>query len=89
MNAPRTHVAPKPGPAASAYRQLVMKGFDPREAANVVAVMAGIPIVGQPWTLREVNHLVFLRKLRSAGHWDTPDRAGRPGAVSDLLLQAG
>jgi hypothetical protein len=89
MNASRTHADPKPGPATSAYRQLVMKGLEPREAANIVAVMAGIPIVGQPWTLREVNHLVFLRKLRSAGHWDTPDRAGRPGAVSDLLLQAG
>ena len=69
MNAPQTHAGPKPGPAAAAYRQLVMKGLAPQEAANVVATIAGIPIVAQPWTLREVNHLVFLRTLRVGGRW--------------------
>ena len=76
MNGPRTRARSKPGPAASAYRQLVMKGLEPQEAANVVAVMAGIGIVAQPWTLREVNHLVFLRALRVGGSWGPLDGAG-------------
>jgi hypothetical protein len=50
----------RPSPR-SAYRLLVARGFASAEAGNLTEIMAGIPIVTEPWTAREVSHLVFLR----------------------------
>ncbi len=75
MNTIRTSIAP-PVAAGEAYRDLITRGLAPHEAANITAVLAGIPIVAQPWSLREVNHLVFLRTLRETGHWGRYDGAG-------------
>ena len=70
MNASAQTVGATPRPAA-AYRQLVMRGLRPGEAANITAVMRGIPIpIGAtPWTVREINHLLFLRAVREAGRF--------------------
>jgi hypothetical protein len=57
-------------PQAVAYRALVARGLAPEEAANVLAVLAGIPIVEHPWTLRQLSHLRFLLWLRRSGRWD-------------------
>jgi hypothetical protein len=43
-------------------------GFDAPEAANLTALTFGLEITRQPWTVREVTHLLFLRLLRRAGH---------------------
>jgi hypothetical protein len=51
----------------AAYRQLVARGLEPGEAANVAAYLAGIPIGDHAWMLDEVNHLIFLRELSVAG----------------------
>jgi hypothetical protein len=53
-------------------RELVRKGFDPNEAANLTAFLSGIPIVRQPWTIDEVSHLLFLRSLAQAGRLGGP-----------------
>ena len=63
--------------ARSAYRLLLARGFASGEAGNLTAMTAGIPIVTEPWTAREVGHLVFLRTLREAGTWG-PDDGARP-----------
>ena len=77
MNTIRTSMASRAADRkATTYRGLVARGLAPHEAANITAVLAGIPIVGQPWSLREVNHLVFLRTLRETGHWGRYDGAG-------------
>ena len=57
------------------YRGLVARGLAPEEAANVVAVLAGIPIVDQPWKLREVTHMRFLRWIREQGGFGPNDGA--------------
>jgi hypothetical protein len=62
----------------AAYRQLVARGLEPGEAANLTAYLAGIPLGDHAWTLREVNNLVFLRKLQVAGRFGPND-----GAESD------
>ena len=62
-------------PHAGTYHALVAGGLAPEEAANVVAFMAGIAIVDQPWTLREVSHLRFLRWLREQGGFGPNDGA--------------
>jgi hypothetical protein len=76
MNA-HARTAGTPTRPAVAYRQLVIQGLTPGEAANVTAVMRGIPIPIGPaaWTLREINHLLFLRAMRDAGRFASDDRA--------------
>ena len=71
MNAPAQPTGTTQRPA-TAYRQLMMRGLAPGDAANITAVMRGIPIGETPWTVREINHLLFLRAMREAGRFD-PD----------------
>jgi hypothetical protein len=49
------------------YRQLVARGWDPAEAANLTAHLIGLPIGHQPWRFKEVMHLIFLRELNRRG----------------------
>lgn len=55
------------------YRHLLMKGMAPDEAANLTAFMAGIPIADVHWTLRQVNQLLFLRRMQETGHFGNTD----------------
>jgi hypothetical protein len=72
MNAPANTVGTTPRPAA-AYRQLLMQGLAPDEAANITAVMRGLPVGKTPWTVREISHLLFLRAMRDAGRFGPDD----------------
>lgn len=67
---PRTGTA---RPAQSTYRQLVSKGLDPNEAANLTAFINGISVGTQPWTINEVSHLLFLRELNRVGLFGRTD----------------
>jgi len=75
MNA-QAHVSGTTQRPSMAYRQLVMRGLAPGEAANLTAVMRGIPLGETPWTVREINHLLFLRAMREAGRFDPDLRVG-------------
>jgi hypothetical protein len=61
-----------PGPAAT-YRQLVVRGFASNEAANLTAYLHRLPIAEQPWTLRQVNAVLFLQNLRMNGRFGAGD----------------
>jgi hypothetical protein len=67
----------RPISISATYRQLSQMGFDGPEAANLTAVRTGVGITPQPWAVRELTHLLFLRQLRRAGRqWvDADDRA--------------
>jgi hypothetical protein len=79
-----TSIAPEPisqpsTPATrSTYRNLLMKGLAPDEAANLTAFLCGLPVADQNWTLRQVNELLFLRELRRSGRFDQPIGPRRP-----------
>ena len=60
-------------PARSTYRQLVSRGLDPDEAANLTAFINGITVGEQPWTINEVSHLLFLRELNRVGRFGRTD----------------
>jgi len=62
---------------SSTYRHLRILGFDEREAGNLTACANGIAICSQPWTVRELTHLLFLREMNRVGHrWsNAEDRA--------------
>jgi len=83
---PSTSVTTNPGPTAaeqlvtrSTYRQLLMKGLAPDEAANLTAFLCGIPVADVHWSLRQVNLLLFLRELARSGRFGPADgEAPRP-----------
>jgi hypothetical protein len=56
-------------PTRATYRNLLMRGLAPDEAANLTAYLAGIAVGETHWTLRQVNQLLFLREMRRAGHF--------------------
>jgi hypothetical protein len=53
----------------STYRNLIIRGLAPDEAANLTAYLAGIGVGGSHWTLREINQLLFLRQMNRTGHF--------------------
>ncbi len=59
----------------AAYRELMTRGFEPREAANVTAVLAGLRIGPEPWTVNALSHLFFLRALREDSRFGPDDGA--------------
>ena len=71
-------VSPEPTaelPTRATYRNLIIRGLAPDEAANLTAWLAGIEVGAAHWTLRQVNELLFLREMHRAGHLtETPDR---------------
>lgn len=46
-----------------------MRGLEPEEAANITALMNGIPPTERSWKLNEVNRLLFLRELNRQGRF--------------------
>jgi hypothetical protein len=63
----------------STYRQLLMKGLAPDEAANLTAFLCGIPVADVHWSLVQVNQLLFLRELARTGRFGPADgEAPRP-----------
>jgi hypothetical protein len=58
------------------YRNLIIRGLAPDEAANLTAYLAGIGVGGSRWTLRQINQLLFLRQM---------NRTGQFAEVSDLV----
>lgn len=56
-------------PTRATYRNLLMRGLAPDEAANLTAYLAGIGTSGSHWTLRQINQLLFLRQMNRSGHF--------------------
>ena len=56
-------------PTRATYRNLIIRGLSPDEAANLTAWIAGIDVGETHWTLRQVNQLLFLREMYRSGHF--------------------
>jgi hypothetical protein len=57
----------------AAHRLLRMRGLEPDEAANVMAYIHRLRIGAQPWTLGQINALLFLRSLSDNGTFGAAD----------------
>ena len=66
-------VATIPLVTRSTYRNLVIRGLAPDEAATLTAFMCGIPIAEARWSLRQVNELLFLRAMARTGRFGSSD----------------
>jgi hypothetical protein len=64
-------------PARSTYRQLVSRGLDPDEAANLTAFVNGLAVGTQPWKINELSHVFFLRELDRLGQFGANDGRNR------------
>lgn len=60
------------------YSALLFRGLAPTEAANLTAYACGLQVATTPWTLGEVNRLLFLRSLCRTGRIGGMDTAGEP-----------
>jgi hypothetical protein len=63
--------------ATSTYRELVSRGLEASEAANLTAFINGLAVVGQPWKVNELSHVLFLRELCRLGRFGETDGAER------------
>lgn len=50
-----------------------MKGLAPAEAASLTAFMCGLPTTDLHWSLKQLNQLLFLRRMRQTGRFDGSD----------------
>ena len=41
----------------------------PEEAANLTAFLAGLPVGEGHWTLKQINELLFLRRMAETGRF--------------------
>lgn len=60
-------------PTRSTYRQLVSRGLDANEAANLTAFINGLAVGVQPWEIDELSHVLFLRELDRLGKFGAND----------------
>ena len=58
------------------YRHPLLRGMAPEEAANLTAFMAGLPVGEGHWTLKQINELLFLRRMAELGKFGGLD--GKP-----------
>ena len=66
-------------PTRAVYRLLLMRGLTPPEASSLTAFLCGLPTTDLNWSLKQVNQLLFLRRMRQLGRFgDTDGRATRP-----------
>jgi hypothetical protein len=63
--------------ATSTYRELISRGLEASEAANLTAFINGLAVVGQPWKVNELSHVLFLRELCRLGRFGETDGAER------------
>jgi hypothetical protein len=61
--------------ATPIYRDLVARGLEASEAANLTAFFNGLAVVDQPWTINELSHVIFLRELCRSGRFGRNDGA--------------
>jgi hypothetical protein len=63
-----------PAPTTRAiYRLLQLKGLDPAEAASLTAFLCGLPTSDLRWSLKQVNQLLFLRRMQQTGRFGGTD----------------
>jgi hypothetical protein len=83
-----TATADRNGTISATYRRLRILGFDEREAGNLSAYVSGIAIGPQPWTVRELTHVLFMREMYRVGRgWSGAD--DRAAAVDGARLPIG
>jgi hypothetical protein len=56
---------------------LQIRGLESAEAANLTAWLTGIPVREHHWDIRQIQTLLFLRRLNQTGRFGRTDGARR------------
>jgi hypothetical protein len=64
------------------YRDLLARGLQPGEAANLTAFLHGLASTNLHWSVREVEALVVQRDRRAAGRQDGLDGPALPAGTT-------
>ena len=67
--------APSEGRTLVTCRELEIRGLTSNEATRLTAYLCGLPTTDLGWSLKQLNRLLFLRRLREAGTFES---GGRP-----------
>jgi hypothetical protein len=78
MTALPPEVLPRLISTQTAYRQLVSSGLTGTEAAGLIGFVSGLAPNTTPWTMSQVNRLLFLRSLYRDGEWGRAERRADP-----------
>ena len=70
--------APQIPATRSVYRLLIMQGLTQAEASSLTAFICGMPTTDLRWSLKQVNELLFLRRMRELGRFGNDDGSRRP-----------
>jgi hypothetical protein len=54
-----------------------MKGLTQAEASSLTAFICGLPTTDLRWSLKQVNELLFLRRMRELGQFGNEDGTNR------------
>lgn len=54
-------------PVAATTWRLQLCGLSVTEASNLTAHLSGLPAVESGWTVRQIEHLLFLRSILETG----------------------
>ena len=60
------------------YWQLLTKGLAPEEAANLTAMICGLPVADVHWSLHQINQMLFMRELARTGRFGQADGGTPP-----------
>jgi hypothetical protein len=66
-------VAPATPTTRSVYRLLLMKGMTSAEATSLTAFICGLPTSDLDWSLKQLNQLLFLRRMQETGRFGGTD----------------
>ena len=66
-------LAPSAPATRPVYRLLLMKGMSPAEAASLTAFICGLPTTDLHWSLKQLNQLLFLRRMQQTGRFGGAD----------------
>ena len=72
-----TRGSTKPPGIQASYRLLQIRGLASTEAANLTAWLTGIPVREHHWNIRQIQQLLFLRRLNETGRFGKTDGARR------------
>jgi hypothetical protein len=67
-------VLPRTIKTQASYRQLVSSGLTGAEAAGLIGYVSGLPANVSPWTMTQINRLLFLRALYNEARWGEAER---------------
>ena len=68
-------VLPRKIRTQASYRQLVSSGLTSAEAAGLIGYVSGLPSSAAPWTLIQINRMLFLRALYLESNWGKAERS--------------